>query len=101
LFPAPIFFFLAICCASVDNIVIESTESSIEFELGIEAIYRVMEVEQENHSQLSNNRAEVQDPSKSFSKKCSHAVKKQRAKFYILRRCIAILVCWHDNGEEA
>ncbi|KAF3441836.1 hypothetical protein FNV43_RR15751 [Rhamnella rubrinervis] len=39
------------------------------------------------------------DPCKSFGQKCSHLVKKQRAKFYILRRCIAMLVCWHERGE--
>ncbi|CBI32764.3 hypothetical protein PVL29_010074 [Vitis rotundifolia] len=36
---------------------------------------------------------------KSFGQKCSHLVKKQRAKFYILRRCIAMLVCWHERGD--
>ncbi|XP_027905395.1 uncharacterized protein LOC114164817 [Vigna unguiculata] len=39
------------------------------------------------------------DPCKSFGQKCSHLVKKQRAKFYILRRCIAMLLCWHERGE--
>ncbi|GMY17756.1 small polypeptide DEVIL 16 [Fagus crenata] len=34
----------------------------------------------------------------SFGQKCNHIVKKQRAKFYILRRCIAMLVCWRDRG---
>ncbi|EPS59554.1 hypothetical protein M569_15251 [Genlisea aurea] len=27
----------------------------------------------------------------SFGQKCSHLAKKQRAKFYILRRCVAML----------
>ncbi|XVE61681.1 hypothetical protein DITRI_Ditri06bG0059600 [Diplodiscus trichospermus] len=39
------------------------------------------------------------EPCRSFGEKCSHLVKKQRAKFYILRRCIAMLVCWHERGE--
>ncbi|XVF07870.1 hypothetical protein REPUB_Repub06bG0176900 [Reevesia pubescens] len=40
------------------------------------------------------------EPCRSFGQKCSHLVKKQRAKFYILRRCIAMLVCWRDRGES-
>ncbi|KAJ0027258.1 hypothetical protein Pint_35671 [Pistacia integerrima] len=40
------------------------------------------------------------DPCRSFGQKCSHLVKKQRAKFYILRRCIAMLVCWRERGES-
>ncbi|KAK4353273.1 hypothetical protein RND71_028791 [Anisodus tanguticus] len=38
--------------------------------------------------------------SKSFGKKCSHIAKKQRAKFYIVRRCIAMLVCWHERKDH-
>ncbi|XP_009627588.1 small polypeptide DEVIL 16 [Nicotiana tomentosiformis] len=38
--------------------------------------------------------------SKSFGKKCSHIAKKQRAKFYIVRRCIAMLVCWRDRKDH-
>ncbi|XP_011077330.1 uncharacterized protein LOC105161370 [Sesamum indicum] len=36
---------------------------------------------------------------RSFGSKCSHLAKKQRAKFYIVRRCIAMLVCWHERKE--
>ncbi|KAL8504470.1 hypothetical protein ACS0TY_015874 [Phlomoides rotata] len=36
---------------------------------------------------------------KSFGEKCSRLAKKQRAKFYIVRRCIAMLVCWHERNE--
>ncbi|XP_074355092.1 small polypeptide DEVIL 16-like [Apium graveolens] len=38
--------------------------------------------------------------SRSFGKKCGHLAKKQRAKFYILRRCIAMLVCWRDRNDQ-
>lgn len=37
---------------------------------------------------------------KSFGEKCNNLVKKQRTKFYIFRRCIAMLVCWRDRGES-
>nr|XP_043635203.1 small polypeptide DEVIL 10-like [Erigeron canadensis] len=42
-----------------------------------------------------------QDPAGNitFGKKCSHIAKKQRAKFYIVRRCIAMLVCWHEKEK--
>lgn len=34
-----------------------------------------------------------------FGKKCRHLLKKQRTKFYILRRCIAMLLCWHERND--
>ncbi|KAF8110581.1 hypothetical protein N665_0081s0014 [Sinapis alba] len=37
---------------------------------------------------------------KTFGQKCSHVVKKQRTKFYIIRRCIAMLLCWRDNNSD-
>ncbi|XP_047975389.1 small polypeptide DEVIL 16-like [Salvia hispanica] len=39
--------------------------------------------------------------STSLKKKCSKLAKKQRAKFYILRRCIAMLVCWNEKNEPS
>ncbi|QCE06040.1 DVL protein [Vigna unguiculata] len=57
-----------------------------------------MAVEESNISQSNHHQhQQVCDPCKSFGKKCSHLVKKQRAKFYILRRCIAMLLCWHEH----
>ncbi|KAH1136959.1 hypothetical protein AAZX31_10G054400 [Glycine max] len=50
---------------------------------------------QSNHQQQQQH--QVCDPCKSFGQKCSHLVKKQRAKFYILRRCVAMLLCWHEH----
>ncbi|KAK9127491.1 hypothetical protein Syun_016288 [Stephania yunnanensis] len=41
----------------------------------------------------------VREPCRSFGRRCSRLVKEQRAKFYILRRCVAMLVCWHDCGD--
>ncbi|KAJ0970310.1 hypothetical protein J5N97_023187 [Dioscorea zingiberensis] len=28
-------------------------------------------------------------------------VKEQRARFYILRRCIVMLICWNDDNTDA
>ncbi|GMP22583.1 hypothetical protein CsSME_00000540 [Camellia sinensis var. sinensis] len=41
----------------------------------------------------------VGDPCRSFGKRCSRLVKDQRARFYILRRCVIMLVCWNDCGD--
>lgn len=32
----------------------------------------------------------------SFSSRCANLVKEQRAKFYIMRRCVTMLMCWRD-----
>ncbi|KAG8096586.1 hypothetical protein GUJ93_ZPchr0013g33829 [Zizania palustris] len=34
--------------------------------------------------------------SSSFSSRCAGLVKEQRARFYIMRRCVTMLVCWKD-----
>jgi len=33
---------------------------------------------------------------RSFSGRCARLVKEQRARFYIMRRCVAMLVCWRE-----
>jgi hypothetical protein len=32
----------------------------------------------------------------SFSGRCARLVKEQRARFYIMRRCVTMLVCWRE-----
>ncbi|KAI3902109.1 hypothetical protein MKW92_016413 [Papaver armeniacum] len=39
-------------------------------------------------------------PCKSFGKKCNRLVKEQRARFYILRQCVTMLVCWNDRCDS-
>ncbi|KAL6616363.1 hypothetical protein ACP70R_038633 [Stipagrostis hirtigluma subsp. patula] len=34
--------------------------------------------------------------SRSFSGRCARLVKEQRARFYIMRRCVTMLVCWRE-----
>ncbi|KAF8021583.1 hypothetical protein BT93_G1895 [Corymbia citriodora subsp. variegata] len=41
----------------------------------------------------------VGDSCRSFKRRCSRLVKEQRARFYILRRCVTMLICWHDCGD--
>ncbi|XVF05482.1 hypothetical protein REPUB_Repub05bG0175900 [Reevesia pubescens] len=38
--------------------------------------------------------------SSSISRKCSSLAKEQKARFYIMRRCVAMLVCWHKHGDS-
>ncbi|KAF5446896.1 hypothetical protein F2P56_032492 [Juglans regia] len=37
--------------------------------------------------------------SSSISRKCSSLAKEQKARFYIMRRCVAMLVCWNKHGD--
>ncbi|KAG5111077.1 hypothetical protein JHK82_040300 [Glycine max] len=32
-----------------------------------------------------------------FARKCARLVKEQRARFYIMRHCVIMLICWHDG----
>lgn len=34
------------------------------------------------------------------TRKYSSLAKEQKARFYIMRRCIAMLVCWHEHGDS-
>ncbi|XP_021910420.1 uncharacterized protein LOC110824165 [Carica papaya] len=36
----------------------------------------------------------------SFTRKCARLVKEQRARFYIMRRCITMLICWRDYSDS-
>ncbi|CAD5170939.1 unnamed protein product [Musa acuminata subsp. malaccensis] len=44
-------------------------------------------------------RSEEGLPCPSFSRRCRLLVREQKARFYILRRCIMMLVCWSDRGD--
>ena len=52
----------------------------------------------ENHDGGGGGGSEAENGGLSFCKKCGYIVKKQRAKFYILRRCISMLLCWHEHS---
>jgi len=36
----------------------------------------------------------------SIGKKCTSLAKEHKARFYIMRRCVAMLVCWHKHGDS-
>ncbi|KAI8523738.1 hypothetical protein RHMOL_Rhmol13G0095800 [Rhododendron molle] len=35
-----------------------------------------------------------------FTRKCSSLAKEQRARFYIVKRCVKMLVCWKKNSDS-
>ncbi|KAG4920327.1 hypothetical protein AAZX31_18G037000 [Glycine max] len=35
-----------------------------------------------------------------FARKCARLVKEQRARFYIMRRCVIMLICWHEYNDS-
>ncbi|XVF83708.1 hypothetical protein PTKIN_Ptkin16aG0512900 [Pterospermum kingtungense] len=35
-----------------------------------------------------------------FARKCARLVKEQRARFYIMRRCVTMLICWRDYTDS-
>ncbi|GMP49251.1 hypothetical protein CsSME_00016296 [Camellia sinensis var. sinensis] len=34
-----------------------------------------------------------------FARKCNSLAKEQRARLYIMKRCVTMLVCWNKNGD--
>ncbi|KAI6676333.1 hypothetical protein NL676_037129 [Syzygium grande] len=34
-----------------------------------------------------------------FAGRCARLVSQQRARFYIMRRCVTMLLCWRDYGD--
>ncbi|CAH8360367.1 unnamed protein product [Eruca vesicaria subsp. sativa] len=35
-----------------------------------------------------------------FTRKCGRLVREQRARFYIIGRCVVMLLCWTDNNNN-
>ncbi|XAR72003.1 hypothetical protein NMG60_11018488 [Bertholletia excelsa] len=35
-----------------------------------------------------------------FIGKCAKLAKEQRARFYIMKRCVTILICWHQYADS-
>ncbi|XAR69126.1 hypothetical protein NMG60_11000603 [Bertholletia excelsa] len=59
-----------------------------------------MEAENDRENKTTCRGHHVAGSCRSFGEKCGHVARKQRAKFYILRRCIAMLVCWHERSDR-
>ncbi|CAM0885729.1 unnamed protein product [Alopecurus aequalis] len=44
-----------------------------------------------------SSRKQQEQETRRLSKKFVKAAKEHRARFYIVRRCVSMLVCWRDN----
>ncbi|KAJ4772246.1 ROTUNDIFOLIA like 8 [Rhynchospora pubera] len=47
-------------------------------------------------SSSSGGNGKGRSMARSISSRCSSLVKEQRARFYIMRRCVTMLVCWRE-----
>ncbi|XP_054814148.1 small polypeptide DEVIL 13 [Prosopis cineraria] len=52
-----------------------------------------------SNSKSSLPRSFSQKNSSSIGKKCTDLAKEHKARFYIIRRCVAMLVCWHKHRD--
>ncbi|KAG0453336.1 hypothetical protein HPP92_026000 [Vanilla planifolia] len=56
-------------------------------------------VRKEGENLSGGRRRQAGKQNYSFARRCRLLATEQRAKFYILRRCIALLLCSKENGE--
>ncbi|XP_042465338.1 uncharacterized protein LOC122047880 isoform X3 [Zingiber officinale] len=67
--------------------------------LRVESV-QTMEVRMDEKWKLSRKRgggeAKRRSTAESLSRRCGSLVREQRAKFYIMRRCVVMLLCWRD-----
>ncbi|KAL1298467.1 hypothetical protein HN51_042825 [Arachis hypogaea] len=52
-----------------------------------------------NNLQRSFSQKNTSSPA-SIGRKCTNIAKEHKARFYIMRRCVAMLVCWHKHGDS-
>ncbi|KAL9238751.1 hypothetical protein vseg_013132 [Gypsophila vaccaria] len=53
-----------------------------------------------NNNNNNNNMRNFSKKSNAFGKKCSNIAKEQKAKFYIVKRCVSMLVSWRRSGDS-
>ncbi|CAL0304156.1 unnamed protein product [Lupinus luteus] len=63
-------------------------------------LIRSMSSKTSSTSKCNLPRSYSQKNNSSIGKKCTNIAKEQRARFYIMRRCVAMLVCWHKHGDS-
>lgn len=42
----------------------------------------------------------VSQKSSNITRKCTNLAKEHKARFYIMKRCITMLVCWNKHGDS-
>uniref|UniRef100_A0A7N0V3G8 Uncharacterized protein n=1 Tax=Kalanchoe fedtschenkoi TaxID=63787 RepID=A0A7N0V3G8_KALFE len=52
-------------------------------------------------SLVKNNSSSSSHKRCAFTRKCAKLVKEQRARSYIMRRCVTMLICWRDYSDES
>nr|DAD23375.1 TPA_asm: hypothetical protein HUJ06_024838 [Nelumbo nucifera] len=52
------------------------------------------------YSAPSSGKEQHWDEHSSLKKRCLARAKEQRSRFYILRRCVVMLLCWHEYGKN-
>ncbi|KAL3718954.1 hypothetical protein ACJRO7_003978 [Eucalyptus globulus] len=56
-----------------------------------------MRQEMEGEEERSFCERRVASACRKFGRRCSRQVREQKARFYILRRCLTILLCWQRH----
>nr|GMD15838.1 putative DVL [Ipomoea batatas] len=56
---------------------------------------------QKNPSSSSSSKSRFSKSSSQFTRKCSNLAKEQKAKFYIVKRCIGMLVRWNKHRDDS
>ncbi|KAJ8760357.1 hypothetical protein K2173_012606 [Erythroxylum novogranatense] len=66
--------------------------------------WKLSKKEGSSRSQSSSSTATLMKTSSerrcSFTRKCARLVKEQRARLYIMRRCVTMLICWRDYSDS-
>ncbi|KAE9593263.1 hypothetical protein Lalb_Chr19g0137921 [Lupinus albus] len=63
-------------------------------------LIRSMSTKGTSTSKCNNLPRSYSQKNSSIGKKCTNIAKEQKARFYIMRRCVAMLVCWHKHGDS-
>jgi len=85
---------MASAAATISSVPSSSTTTS---GLYLDEKWKLSKKEGSTRSFLSGNSSNRKC---AFSRKCARLVKEQRARFYIMRRCVAMLICWRDYGDS-
>ncbi|RZB69433.1 hypothetical protein D0Y65_038976 [Glycine soja] len=57
--------------------------------------------QQTSYSSIMKNSSSSSTQRKcAFARKCARLVKEQRARFYIMRHCVIMLICWHEYNDS-
>ncbi|ESQ44904.1 hypothetical protein EUTSA_v10010948mg, partial [Eutrema salsugineum] len=55
---------------------------------------------EEGASKTTRSSRQKKQGKNGFTRKCGRLVREQRARFYIMRRCVVMLICWTDNHNN-